>query len=94
MLKFKSANLAEATVFEAPIKALLFLVPFIALIFTGLLTMGATDTIFVLRWVIVLLALNLSVLPLRRACSVLSAAEDLFSLRPLVSSLSARSSGP
>ncbi|MCH4153450.1 MAG: DUF2298 domain-containing protein [Saccharofermentans sp.] len=63
MLKFKSANLAEATVFEAPIKALLFLVPFIALIFTGLLTMGATDTIFVLRWVIVLLALNLSVLP-------------------------------
>ena len=53
-----------ASVIEMPAKALWLLLPFALLLGIGLITMGPTDTFYVLRWAAVLFAGTLITLPL------------------------------
>ena len=60
----KKTSVKSASLIEAPAKALFLLVPFVLLFALGALTMGMTDTLYVLRWAAVLFAGTLITLPI------------------------------
>ena len=54
----------NTSVIEQPVKALLLLIPFVLMFCIGAITMGMTDTLYVLRWAAVLFAGTLITLPI------------------------------
>ncbi|MBR5358148.1 MAG: hypothetical protein IK128_02940 [Clostridiales bacterium] len=60
----KKTSVKTSSLIEAPAKALFLLVPFVLLFALGALTMGMTDTLYVLRWAAVLFAGTLITLPI------------------------------
>ncbi|MBQ2066376.1 MAG: hypothetical protein II496_02550, partial [Clostridiales bacterium] len=55
----KNTSAKSSSLIEAPAKVLFLLIPFALLFTIGALTMGMTDTLYVLRWAAVLFAATL-----------------------------------
>lgn len=60
----KNTSAKSSSLIEAPAKVLFLLIPFALLFTIGALTMGMTDTLYVLRWAAVLFAATLITLPI------------------------------